>query len=279
MKNVKGIVLAGGMGTRLYPLTKVSNKHTLPVYDRPMIYYPIQSLVKAGINDIILVTGGNHMSQFIDLLGDGSDLGCRLTYVVQQKPGGIAEAISLTQNLVDDKLVVILGDNIFQDDIKPYVDEFLDSTKRRRTGDFFSKCHVVCTEVPGHEAVNYGVLSHGGGIRKDEQEDKDIEEIQKENGQVYITEKPNFVLKYPERMFKVVTGLYMYTYDVFGKITKLKPSARGELEVSDLNDMYAARGNLTYSVTKGLWLDAGVSIDNMLECSLAVKNSKLCITN
>lgn len=264
-QNIKGVVLAGGMGTRLMPLTKVANKHTLPVYDRPMIYYPIQSLVNAGITDIVLVAGGNHMSQFIDLLGDGSDLGCSLTYLVQAKPGGIAEAIALTQEAVGDShVVVILGDNIFEEDITPFIHEFLKAPMGRYHGDFISRCHLVCKEVPADEAINYGILSHGGGIHT-------IEELQKENGQVYITEKPTFPLKDMTKMYKAVTGLYMYTYDVFGKITKLKPSARGELEVSELNDMYAVQGHLTYSITNGKWFDCGVDIDHMLQVANEIK--------
>jgi glucose-1-phosphate thymidylyltransferase len=263
---IKGIVLAGGSGTRLYPLTKALNKHVLPVYDRPMIYYPIQSLVQAGITDIILVAGGNHIGQFIDLLGDGSELGCTIDYVVQSKPGGIAEALSLTQPHVgDNPMVVILGDNIFMEDITPFVEEFKKATFGRFAFDKNRQCHVVCSEVKGSEAVNYGVLSHGQG---DEEQNKSY-------GQTYITEKPKFPLKEPDKLFKAVTGLYMYTPDVFKMIGLLEPSDRGELEVSDLNDMYASTGDLTYSITSKLWLDCGVSIDHMLECGALMKINKL----
>lgn len=265
---MKGIVLAGGTGSRLFPLTKSINKHCLPVYDRPMIYYPIQTLVKAGINDIILVAGGNHMSQFIDLLGDGADLDCSISYVAQMQPGGIAEAISLVAPFIDDEeeIVVILGDNIFAQDISPFVKAFMAPARLIGYGGRTIKdnhCHVVCTTVPGSEAVNYGVLVH---------ENAGIPEL--DHGQIYITEKPQFPLKTPDEQFLAVTGLYMYTADVFSKIKTLKPSDRGELEVSDLNDLYASNGNLTYSVTDELWLDCGVDIDHMLECGQKVKELK-----
>lgn len=266
---MKGVVLAGGTGSRLYPLTKSINKHCLPIYDRPMIYYPIQSLVKAGITDIILVTGGNHMSQFIDLLGDGSELYCNISYVAQMTPGGIAEAISLVEPFVgeNEEIVVILGDNIFEEDITPFIEVFQNETGYRQQSIIhknLNACHVVCTRVPGHEAVNYGVLSHG-------RETDVVEEFAENHGQLYIIEKPEFPAKEPNKMFKAVTGLYMYTYDVFDKIKHLRPSERGELEVSHLNDIYAATGDLSYSVTDKLWLDCGVNIDHMLECSQKVK--------
>ncbi len=264
-----GVVLSGGMGTRLHPLTKSINKHCLPIYDQPMIYYPIRSLVEAGITDIILVTGGNCMSQFIDLLGDGSELDCNISYVAQMKPGGIAEAISLVEPFVDKEICVILGDNIFTDDIKPFVDEFKKQVKYNEQCilcniDNHPHCHVVCKLVPGHEAVNYGVLSHGEGN----------EEQNKAHGQIYITEKPTFPLKEPNRMFKGVTGLYMYTYDVFKKIKMLTPSPRGELEVSELNDMYCSTADLSYSITKGDWYDCGINIAHLLEVANKIKELK-----
>jgi len=265
---MKGVVLAGGTGSRLHPLTKSINKHCLPIYDQPMIYYPIESLVKARITEIILVAGGNHMSQFIDLLGDGSELGCSISYVAQMQPGGIAEAISLVEPFVDrDKICVILGDNIFIDDITPFVEDF--KTHLTRSGDHFwdmntSVCHLVCKEVNGRDAVNYGVLSHGAGD----------EELNKVHGQTYITEKPAFTLKKPFAKFKAVTGLYMYTPDVFKKIKMLTPSDRGELEVSELNDMFASCGDLSYSITKGPWFDCGVDIDHMLEVANEIRELK-----
>jgi glucose-1-phosphate thymidylyltransferase len=266
---MKGVVLAGGTGSRLHPLTKSINKHCLPVYDRPMIYYPIQSLVDAGIDDIVVVAGGNHMSQFIDLLGDGSDLNCNISYVTQMKPGGIAEAIALVEPWVEGQpFCVILGDNIFVEDISDFVYSFGVRVHGRNTfvNDInkISLCSVMCIKVPGRDAVHYGVLSHRSGPGGDEEQ----AEL---NGQLYITEKPEFPAKEPDRLFKAVTGLYAYTPDVFNKIKELKPSARGELEVSDLNDMYAASGDLVYSVTSEPWFDCGVDISHMLEVANRMK--------
>lgn len=270
---MKGVVLAGGTGSRLHPLTKSINKHCLPVYDQPMVYYPIQSLVEAGITDIVVVAGGNHMSQFIDLLGDGSELDCKISYVTQMKPGGIAEAISLVEPWVEGQpFCVILGDNIFLEDLKNFVEDFrikvIVKNAFVRDINKVSQCGVMCIEVTGTEAVHYGVLSCGGGVHGDE-------EHAKSNGQIYITEKPEFPLKTPYKMFKAVTGLYMYTPDVFIKIKELKPSARGELEVSDLNDKYAAEGNLIYSVTNEPWFDAGVCCNHLLEVSNEIRDLQL----
>jgi len=259
-----GVVLAGGMGTRLHPLTKSINKHCLPIYDRPMIYYPIQSLVQAGISDIVLVTGGNHMSQFIDLLGDGSDLDCNISYVAQMQPGGIAEAISLVEHITrTEDICVILGDNIFKEDLSNAIMKFLNTIVKHNNVayDKISLCQLMCYSVPAAEAINYGILTH-----------KNDAEYELDYGQIYITEKPSFPLKNPDKMYNAVTGLYMYTCDVFNKIKNLKPSARGELEVSELNDMYASDGNCRYDITNESWIDCGVSIDHLLECSNMMKS-------
>jgi glucose-1-phosphate thymidylyltransferase len=264
---MKGVVLAGGTGSRLYPLTKSINKHCLPVYDRPMIYYPIQSLVEAGITDIILVAGGNHMSQFIDLLGDGSELNCHISYVAQMQPGGIAEAISLVEPWTKgNPMVVILGDNIFIDDITLFIEEFKKSTFVRTPFDKNNHCHVVCAPLPGSEAGNYGVLHPAGGFLPNAKETAD------KYGQWFITEKPKFPAKEPHRQFNCVTGLYMYTSDVFDKIKMLTPSERGELEVSELNDMYCSTGDLSYSTTTFPWFDCGVNIDHMIEVATKIKD-------
>lgn len=252
---MKGVVLAGGTGSRLHPLTKSINKHCLPIYDRPMIYYPIQSLVNAGITDIVLVAGGNHMSQFIDLLGDGSELDCNISYVAQMKPGGIAEAISLVEPFVNSEpICVILGDNIFIDDIKPFVTEFNNNCRMNYyiSGDYLPHCHVVCKLVPGSEAIHYGVLSD-------------------EVDQLHIKEKPSFPALEPHRQFNCVTGLYMYTPDVFHNIRLLAPSKRGELEVSELNNIYCNTMNISYSTTTQPWFDCGVNINHMLEVSNEIK--------
>lgn len=244
---MKGVVLAGGSGSRLGNLTKALNKHMLPIYDRPMIYYPIQSLVEAGITDIIIVTGGNHASQFVEALGDGSQFGCSLTYAYQTKAGGIADALSLAESFVgDDKVCVILGDNIFKESIKRFKDVFYRSEHGRYAGDFTSKCHVVCKVVSDPE--NYGVLTDTGNS-------------------IHITEKPKKPLTN-----LAVTGIYFYTNDVFDKIKTLTPSNRGELEVTDLNNSYESDGCLEYSITDKEWYDCGVDIDHMLEVANNIKD-------
>lgn len=242
---MKGIVLAGGGGTRLHPLTKVINKHCLPVYDRPMIYYPIQSLIEVGITDILLITGGNHMSQFVELLGDGKELGCNISYKCQMNTGGIAEAILLAETFVgDDDCCVILGDNIFADSLQRFINAFYVDCVELDT----PRCNIVCRPVA--EPQHYGVLfDYGTSIE--------------------IIEKP----QYPESDL-CVTGVYFYTSDVFDKIRTLTYSGRGELEVTDLNNLYARDNKLAYSITKGDWWDVGVSIDHMLEVSNEIKNTK-----
>ena len=260
---MKGIVLAGGTGSRPFPLTKSINKHCLPVYDRPMIYYPIQTLVEAGITDIILVAGGNHMSQFIDLLGDGSDLKCNISYVAQMEPGGIAQAIALVEPFVNNEpICVILGDNIFVESISGLIERFEKKTPHANwnLNDQYELCAVMCYLVIGTEAVNYGILSH-----------KHAGDPNLDYGQIYVIEKPRFPLRSPDDMYKAVTGLYIYTPDVFDKIRTLVPSERGELEVSQLNDKYAMNGNLIYSITTDDWYDCGVDIDHMLEVSNKIK--------
>ena len=246
---MRGVVLAGGSGSRLHPLTKVINKHCLPIYDRPMVYYPIQSLIEVGIRDILLITGGNHMSQFVELLGDGSELGCNITYKCQMESGGIAEAILLAETFVgDDDCCVILGDNIFFDSLQSFINTFNSSPNGRHPRDFISKCHVVCKPVD--EPEHYGVLFDYG---------TDIE----------IIEKPSY-----SESDLCVTGVYFYTSDVFEKIRSLTYSDRGELEVTDLNNLYALDNTLGYSITGGDWWDVGVSIDHMLKVSNEIKTTK-----
>lgn len=256
---LKGIVLAGGTGSRLYPLTKALNKHVLPVYDKPMIYYPIQSLVDSGITEIVLVTGGNHIGQFIDLLGDGSDLGCNLCYTVQSQPGGIADALSMVEAFVDNNpMVVVLGDNIFMDDIPQFVEIFKRKLKSKWINNGKPHCHLLCKQVGNQEATNYGILTVG-----------------KKSSDTIIYEKPVFPLSYPDgEKFNAVTGLYMYTPDVFERIKTLSPSERNELEVTDLNNTYANEGNLTYSILFDDWFDCGVDIDHMLHVASKIKNTR-----
>src|SRR5688572_16005521 len=222
---MKGIILAGGLGTRLRPLTLVTNKHLLPVYDRPMIYYPIECLVNAGIREILIVTGGEHAGDFLKLLRNGKHLGLRdLHYTYQEGEGGIADALKLGEDFADgDKVCVVLGDNIIQRNI------------RKAVGDFFSQptgAKILLKQVD--DPQRFGVARI-------------------ENGRiVQILEKP----KDPPSNY-AVTGFYMYDNDVFDIARTLEPSDRGELEITDVNNEYLRRGDLTYSILDGWWTDAG----------------------
>ena len=238
---MKGVVLAGGLGTRLSPLTLITNKHLLPVYDKPMIYYPIQTLVQAGINDIMIVTGGNSAGDFLKLLGNGEEFGLKdLYYTYQRGEGGIAEALSLAEHFADgEKIVVILGDNIIEDDITQAVDRF---GHRKRGAKIFLK------EVSDPE--RFGVPEIKG------------EKI------VQIEEKP----KKPKSRF-AVTGIYMYDEQVFEIVKTLKPSKRGELEISDVNNRYIKDSSLEYEVLNGYWTDAG-TFDSLLNASQLVARKK-----
>lgn len=227
---MKGVILAGGSGTRLHPLTRITNKHLLPLYDKPMIYYPIQTLVDAGITEIMLVTGGNNAGDFLRLLGNGREFGLKhLNYTYQEQAGGIAEAIGLTRHFVDeDKLVVVLGDNILERSIRDSVERFDQQPAGSR---------ILLKEVETPES--YGVpIIEGGRI-------------------LFIQEKPQF-----PRSRYAVTGIYMYDASVFEIIEKLKPSGRGELEVTDVNNAYIDRGQMEFDVLEGWWGDAGESIDS-----------------
>jgi glucose-1-phosphate thymidylyltransferase len=222
---MKGVILAGGLGTRLHPLTKVTNKHLLPVYDKPMIFYPIETLVRAGVKDILLVTGGNSAGDFLRLLGNGKAFGLKhINYTYQEGEGGIAHALSLAEHFAaGEKLVVILGDNILEDDIRPFLDHFAKQKKGAR---------ILLKKVPDPE--RFGVPELKG------------ERI------VGITEKP----KTPKSSYAVV-GCYLYDPQVFDFIRNLKPSRRGELEITDVNNFYIRQGTMAYDVLKGFWTDAG----------------------
>jgi len=223
--NIKGIVLAGGTGSRLFPLTKVTNKHLLPVGRIPMIYHPINKLILAGIEEILIVTGTEHMGDVVGLLGSGKDFGCRFTYKVQDEAGGIAQALGLAENFVgSDRMCVILGDNIFDDDIKSAVVQFSESS-----GD---SAHVFLKIVP--DPHRFGVA-----------------EV-KDGRIVGIIEKP----KQPISDL-AVTGIYMYGAGVFEIIRTLKPSGRGELEISDVNQHYVEQGKMGFSTFESWWTDAG----------------------
>ncbi|MBI5229680.1 NTP transferase domain-containing protein [Candidatus Micrarchaeota archaeon] len=222
---MKGIILAGGYGTRLLPLTKVTNKHLLPVYNKPMIFYPLKTLVNTGIDDIMIVTGPENAGDFMKLLGSGRELGARLTYRIQDEAGGIAQALSLCEHFVgDDDCLVVLGDNIIEDSLRDALKDFTQSPNKG--------AKVFLKEVDDPERFGVAVI-----------EDEKL---------VAIEEKP----KIPKSGYAVV-GVYLYNSSVFTAIKNLKPSARGELEITDVNNYYISKGRMSYSFINGYWSDAG----------------------
>jgi len=219
---MKGIILAGGTGSRLFPLTKVTNKHLLPVGEHPMIYHPINKLIEAGIDEILVVTGTDHMGDVVNLLGSGKDFGCRFTYKVQDEAGGIAQALGLAENFVgEDAMTVILADNIFESSLKEAVTNYPDQGAQ-----------ILLKEV--HDPERFGVAEVSG------------EKV------VNIDEKPTN----PQSNY-AVTGIYMYDKRVFDYIRQLEPSDRGELEITDVNNFYISSERMRYSMLKGWWTDAG----------------------
>lgn len=238
---MKGIILAGGTGTRLRPLTLVTNKHLLPVYDRPMIYYPIQTLTQAGITDIMIVSGKGHAGGFLELLQSGSQFGARFSYGVQEQAGGIAQALALCEDFSDrGPVAVILGDNILSDDITPAIDNF---RQQKRGAKIFLK------EVSNSQS--FGVAEISGGMI------------------IGIEEKP----KKPKTNLAVI-GLYCYDGQVWDAVKTLQPSARGELEITDVNNFYVRQGIMTYEIVKGWWGDGGESFDSLLQAGvLAAKRT------
>lgn len=231
---MKGIILAGGTGSRLYPLTKVTNKHLLPVYDKPMIFYPIQTLIDAGIKEIMIVSGRGHAGHFLELLGSGADLGVKFTYEIQEEAGGIAQALGLAESFADeDDVTVILGDNIFQDNIKKDVSNFKGGAK------------IFLKTVP--DAHRFGVAELNG--------DK----------VVGIQEKP----REPKSNF-AVTGLYIYGNNVFKVVKNLKPSERGELEITDVNNYFVNNGTMEYRILDGFWSDAG-TFESLLRAGVLIQ--------
>ena len=222
---MKGIILAGGLGTRLHPLTRITNKHLLPVYDRPMIYYPLQTLINAKIKDIMLVTGGSYAGDFLRLLGNGKSFGLQhINYTYQEGEGGIADALRLAEYFAaDEKICVILGDNIIEGNIVGACRKFSEQERG---------AHILLKQVPDPHRFGVPVFDGDQIIR--------------------IEEKP----EQPKSPF-AVTGIYMYDSTVFDRIRKLKPSDRGEFEITDLNNMYLKEGTLTYSILEGWWTDAG----------------------
>ncbi|HUS73228.1 MAG TPA: sugar phosphate nucleotidyltransferase [Sedimentisphaerales bacterium] len=222
--DLRGIVLAGGTGSRLMPLTKVTNKHLLPIGQKPMIYYPIEKLTSIGIEEILIVTGIEHMGDVVSLLGSGKQFGCRFTYKVQDEAGGIAQALALAENFAQGQpLVVILGDNIFEANLKEYADKFIS----QKTG-----ARVLLKQVPHPQRFGVAQVSN----------DKITA----------IEEKP----KKPKSDC-AITGIYFYYASVFDIIRAIKPSARGELEITDVNNVYIAKDQLAYDILEGWWTDAG----------------------
>ncbi len=222
---MKGIVLAGGLGTRLHPLTKITNKHLLPVYDRPMIYYPIQTLINVGIRDILIVTGGTSAGDFLRLLGNGKEFGLEhINYTYQEGEGGIAAALSLAEYFADGgKICVVLGDNLIERNVKRAAEAY----GRQQRG-----AKILLKETP--EAHRFGVATIEG------------------DRVTSIEEKPAV----PKSRY-AVTGIYFYDSLVFDMIRTLRPSARDELEITDVNNTYIARGEMTYDFIEGWWTDAG----------------------
>ena len=237
---MKGVVLAGGTGSRLLPLTKITNKHLLPVYDRPMVYYPIQTLVDANIRDILIVTGGRNAGDFLRLLGNGKHFGlAHINYTYQEGEGGIADALSLAEHFADgQKICVVLGDNIIEGNIRSAADRF----RAQPHG-----AHILLKKVP--DAERFGVAEVAGGRV------------------VGIEEKP----ENPKSDY-AVTGIYMYDPSVFDKIKTLVPSKRGELEITDVNNAYIREGAMTFSFLDGWWTDAG-TFESLLRAANLVAQS------
>lgn len=232
---MKGVILAGGTGERLMPLTKVTNKHLLPLYDEPMIYYPLKTLIGAGIRDIMIVSGKGHAGHFLELLGSGKDFGVKLSYAVQEKAGGIAQALSLVEEFAEDEpICVILGDNIFEDSFD--------------VSDFSAGARIYLKDVEDPERFGVATMRDGKVVA--------------------ITEKP----KRPASSY-AVTGIYIYDKTVFDRISKLKPSKRGELEITEVNDEYVKEGQMDVSYVKGVWSDAG-TFESLFRASELVRKLK-----
>jgi glucose-1-phosphate thymidylyltransferase len=238
---MKGVVLAGGTGSRLFPLTKITNKHLLPIYDKPMIFYPIETLVAAGIEQILVVTGGRNAGDFLRLLANGKQFGLKhLDYTYQEGEGGIADALALAEHFADgDKLCVILGDNLIEGTIRGAVEDF----QRQPAG-----ARILLKEVP--DAERFGVAEISGGRI------------------VGIEEKP----ARPKSNY-AVTGIYLYDATVFDKVRQLVPSRRGELEITDVNNAYIREGTMTFSHLDGWWTDAG-TFDSLLRAANLVAQSR-----
>jgi glucose-1-phosphate thymidylyltransferase len=239
MKDVKGVILAGGLGLRLSPLTDVTNKHLLPIYKKPMIFYPIEKLVQAGLTEIMVVTGGPHAGHFLKVLGNGKKFGLKdIHYTYQEGEGGIGAALALAENFVDGaRVVAVLGDNLFQDDLRPGLARFMAQKDGAR---------IFLREVEDPE--RFGVASISGG------------------NVVGIEEKP----KVPKSNL-AVTGVYMYDRTVFDILRTMKPSGRGEMEITDVNNAYIQRGSLMWEKLNGWWTDAG-TFDSLYHANQIIFN-------
>ena len=230
-------MLAGGKATRLRPLTKVTNKHLLPIYDQPLIYYPLHALARAGVRDVLVITNPEHAGHFIQLLGSGREFGLKLAYELQEEAGGLAQAVSLAESFVGaDKVLVLLGDNIFTHDLRPAVERF----NAEQQG-------AVIFGVEMEHPEQYGVIEMDG------------ERV------VGIEEKPS-----APRSHLVQTGIYMYDQHVWSHLSGLTPSARGELEITDLNNVYVREGTMRCETLEGYWIDAGTSHEELLAANVAV---------
>ncbi len=248
---MRGVILAGGNGTRLLPLTKVTNKHLLPVYNEPMIYYPLKSLIAIGLEEILVISGKGHAGHFLNLLGSGKEFGVKISYEVQEEAGGIAEALGLAENFADkDRIAVILGDNIYEDNsqiVKASQD--FEHQEFEVEGQTVGGAKILLKKVSDPE--RFGVAELAG------------------NKIISIEEKP----KKPKSNY-CVTGFYLYDHQVFKIIKLLKPSARGELEITDVNNFYVNQKTLTYEIVHGDWTDAGTFNSLLRASNLAAKVKK-----
>jgi glucose-1-phosphate thymidylyltransferase len=236
---MKGIILAGGAGTRLRPLTEVTSKQLLPIYDKPMIFYPLETLLKAGIRDILIIVAPDHAGDFLKLLGSGNEFGCKFTYEIQDKPEGLAQAFIIGKNFIgNDNVTLILGDNVFEDDFSDAIKSF------EKGGRVFAK------EVPDPE--RFGVV-----------------EFDENKSAISIEEKPTT----PKSNY-AVTGLYIYDNSVVSKAANLAPSARGELEITDLNNVYLKEGTLDVTFVEGKWLDTG-TFESLFEAIVFARDKVL----
>ena len=239
---MKGVILAGGTGSRLYPCTKVTNKHLLPVYNKPMIYYPLKTFLDAGIKDILIISGKGHAGHFVNLLGSGKEFGARITYEIQEEAGGIAQALGLARDFADnEKIAVILGDNIFEDNIQNHIDDF----ERQNYG-----ARIFLKEVGLKAAKRFGIALV-------------------ENEKVtYVEEKPQ-----NPKSNLAMTGLYLFDSGVFDVISRLNPSQRGELEITDAIDYYVKNDACTCTILQGYWSDAG-TFESLIRASNLVREKE-----